>query len=190
MELLPIPTQSVQQKARRLRRISARERDVSRVHHELGARCSMRRIHRQLSRPGLQRSRRRGIRHCMAAVVEEEEGMKLQSLLMLGLWAFAGSAVAQERPNSAQYHAVHNPNSPYYTGANQQPAAPQPTGYWEKTWGAIAGHSSQPILGAALGASSKDEAGQLAIADCKAKGGGGLQARYHLLQPVCGACDW
>lgn len=99
--------------------------------------------------------------------------MKTTWLSLLGLLVAGTAAIAQERPNSAQYHAVHNPNSPYYVGPNQQPAAPQPTGYWEKTWGAIAGNPTTGILGTALGANSKADATRQAIGDCQSKGGGG-----------------
>ena len=104
--------------------------------------------------------------------------MKTTRLPLLGLLVMVVTAVAQERPNSAQYHAVHNPNSPYYVGPNQQPAAPQPTGYWEKTWGAIAPSPVGGVLGAALGASSKGEAERIALEDCKAKGGGACEVEF------------
>ncbi len=107
--------------------------------------------------------------------------MKTTLFALAGLLAVGASALAQERSNSAQYHAVHNPNSPYYAGSNQQPAAPQPTGYWEKTWGAIAPSPVGGVLGTAVGASSKEEAERIALADCKAKGGGAckVDVAYH-----------
>jgi hypothetical protein len=75
---------------------------------------------------------------------------------------------------------VQNPNSPYYTGSNQQPAAPQPTGYWEKTWGAIAPSPVGGVLGTALGTRSKEEAERIALADCKNKGGACMvNLTYH-----------
>ena len=52
-----------------------------------------------------------------------------------------------------------------------QQTAPQPTGYWQKTWGAIAPSSVGGVLGTAVGAGSKREAKRLALADCQAKGG-------------------
>ena len=100
--------------------------------------------------------------------------MNLRAWLTLGLLAFGAPAAAQEVPNSPDYHARHNPQSVYYQGPGQQPAQqqpPQPTGYWEKTWGAIAPSPQGGVLGTALGASSKEEAERLALEDCKAKGG-------------------
>lgn len=112
--------------------------------------------------------------------------MKLQILLMLGLLGTGATAIAQEQPNSAQYHAVHNPNSPHYVGSNQQPAAQQPTGYWEKTWGAIATDGVKSSLGSVVGVSSEKEAKQLALSDCEAKGGENcvVDLAYH---NQCGA---
>jgi hypothetical protein len=85
-----------------------------------------------------------------------------------------GTALAQDHPvNSPAYHAVHNAQSPYYTGPKQQDLPPpQPTGYWEKTWGAIAADGARGILGAAVGAGSEDAARQRALAECRSKGGG------------------
>jgi hypothetical protein len=110
--------------------------------------------------------------------------MKLQALLIIGLLGLSGSVWAQACPsgipaaNNPGCIPPNNPMSPYYQGQPQQPQQqqlpPQPTGYWEKTWGAIVGHSSKPILGAATGVSSEDKAKRLALADCKAKGGGRL----------------
>lgn len=111
--------------------------------------------------------------------------MKLQALTILAVLA-ASSSQAQEAPvNSPAYHAVHNPQSPYYVGPKQQQPAvqqpPQPAGYWEKTWGAIAPSPVGGVLGTALGASSKEEAERLALEDCKAKGGGACEVEmaYH-----------
>ncbi len=47
----------------------------------------------------------------------------------------------------------------------------QPTGYWVKTWGAIATSVTETILGAAKNASTQSEAEHLALADCKNNGG-------------------
>ena len=111
--------------------------------------------------------------------------MKPHILLASGLLGVVGVAAAQDHPvNSPAYHAVHHPQSPAYTGPKQQPAEqqpPQPTGYWEKTWGAIAPSPVGGVLGTALGASSKEEAERLALADCKAKGGGACEVEiaYH-----------
>lgn len=105
--------------------------------------------------------------------------MKARSLVLLCLVAAGGQA--QQNPNN--HHARHHPQSPYYVGprgATQQ-AAPQPAGWWQKTWGAIANSETGGALGAALGASSKREAERLSLADCEAKGGGGCKVAlaYH-----------
>ncbi len=115
----------------------------------------------------------------------------IKHLLCLGVLSYTGIAIANDsNPNSAGYHARHNASSAYYIGpkgaTNQQQAAPQlppqPTGYWVKTWGAIVGHNTKPILGTAVGADTEVEAGKVALADCKAKGGGDgcrLDIVYH-----------
>lgn len=61
----------------------------------------------------------------------------------------------------------------------QQP--PQPSGWWETTWGAIAPSPVGGVLGVALGASSKEEAERLALEDCSVKGGGACEIAlsYH-----------
>ncbi len=113
--------------------------------------------------------------------------MKRQALLLPGLLGLLviGNTVAQDsNPNSPAYHAIHNAQSPYYQSPRpaQQSAPPQPSGYWEKTWGAIAPSPAGGILGTALGASSKQEAERRALADCKTKGGGGaclVEIAYH-----------
>jgi hypothetical protein len=51
----------------------------------------------------------------------------------------------------------------------QQPALPPPQ--WATRWGAIATDSPKGVLGAVVNVSSKSEAQQAAMADCKAKGG-------------------
>jgi hypothetical protein len=115
--------------------------------------------------------------------------MKLQIVLMLGLLALADGAVAQQLlcpqtgiPISQDPGCV----IPNHTGSaqsqpQQQQLPPQPTGYWEKTWGAIAPSPVGGVLGTAVGASSKEEAEQLASADCRAKGGRACQVDlvYH-----------
>jgi hypothetical protein len=104
--------------------------------------------------------------------------MRLRALLGIGLLAMGAAASAQDYPvNSPAYHAVHNPQSPYYTGPRQQ-QPPQPTGYWETTWGAIAPSPVGGVLGTAVGAHSKEEAERLALEDCKAKRGG--RAKWKL----------
>ena len=111
--------------------------------------------------------------------------MKLRAWSMMGLLAVGAPIAAQEVMNSPDYHARHNPQSVYYQGPGQQQAppqqAPQPSGYWEKTWGAIAPSPKGGVLGTALGASSKEEAERLALEDCKAKGGGACKVdiAYH-----------
>lgn len=106
-------------------------------------------------------------------------------VIVIGLVLLGGSVDAQDNnSNSAAYHAIHNPQSPYYQGPGKPPAAPQaprPTGYWQKTWGAIAPSGLDAVLGTAVGAKSRKEAEQLALADCKAKGGAGcgIQLAYH-----------
>ncbi len=107
--------------------------------------------------------------------------MKRQAFLfpgLLGLLVVGQTAVAQDsNPNSPAYHAIHNAQSPYYQGPGsaQEAARPQPSGYWEKTCGAIAPSPKGGVLGTALGASSKQEAERRALADCNAKGGGGCK---------------
>ena len=112
---------------------------------------------------------------------------------MVGLLVFGASVSAQEVVNSPDYHARHNAGSVYYQGPGQQPAQqqppPQPTGYWEKTWGAIAPSPKGGVLGTALGASSKEEAERLALEDCKAKGGG-MSGRPRVSQSVCSYGGW
>ncbi|WEI17693.1 DUF4189 domain-containing protein [Acinetobacter proteolyticus] len=114
----------------------------------------------------------------------------LKHSLCLGLLSFTGMAIANDsNPNSAGYHARHNASSVYYQGpngaANQQQAAPQlppqPTGYWVKTWGAIATSKTGGALGTVVGVDSQKEAEKIAMQDCKAKGGGGCKVgmSYH-----------
>lgn len=111
--------------------------------------------------------------------------MKLRAWSMLGLLALGAPIAAQEIVNSPDYHARHNAGSAYYQGPGKQPAQqqqpPQPTGYWEKTWGAIAPSPVGGVVGAAVGSSSKEEAERTALADCKAKGGGACKVliAYH-----------
>lgn len=127
--------------------------------------------------------------------------MKLQAWLMLASLMFVGGAQAQAQaphvcgagpgPNEvmAGMQPGGNGAAPtplcYWKPQVQQPAQqqqpPHPAGYWEKTWGAIAPSPQGGVLGAALGASSKEEAERLALADCKAKGGGACEVRlaYH-----------
>lgn len=65
------------------------------------------------------------------------------------------------------------PIPPGYYG-NQQQAQPQtltPLPRWVSQWGAIATDKVNGILGAATGLSTKTEAQQAAMVDCRAKGG-------------------
>jgi hypothetical protein len=118
--------------------------------------------------------------------------MKLQALLIIGLLGLSGSVWAQACPNGIPAASnpgcipPNNPMSPYYQGQQQpqqpqQQLPPQPTGYWEKTWGAIAPSPVGGVVGAAVGASSKEEAEHHALEDCRAKGGGACEVEiaYH-----------
>lgn len=107
--------------------------------------------------------------------------MKLRLVPIAGLLVVCATAMAQDHPvNSPAYHAVHNAQSPYYTGPKQQQQLPppQPTGYWEKTWGALVGDPQKGVMGTAVGASTEQQAIQLAITDCKSKGGGGCTDEF------------
>ena len=109
----------------------------------------------------------------------------LRQLMWLGLGLFALNAHTNVQACPSGIPAANNPAclppsdplSPYYQGggAVQQQAAPQlppqPTGYWVKTWGAIAPSPKGGVLGTAVGADSKAEAERLALSDCKKKGG-------------------
>jgi hypothetical protein len=104
--------------------------------------------------------------------------MKMKLFALTGLLAVGASASAQEHPNSAQYHAVHNPNSPYYTGANQQPTAPPVR--WEDRWGAIA-DDGNGVAGIVASMQSKEQAERSAVSECKKRGGGvcTIALTYH-----------
>lgn len=123
--------------------------------------------------------------------------MKFHNLLMLVALALAGTVSAQSQaphvcgagPGPNEVMAGMSPggngvaSAPlcYWKAQEQESGSPQPTGYWEKTWGAIAPSPLGGVLGTALGASSKEEAERLALADCTAKGGGAceVQIAYH-----------
>lgn len=121
----------------------------------------------------------------------------VSTLATLAFSLISGSAAAQQAP-----HVCGAGPGPNETMAGVQPAGPgvaptplcywksgaegqqvpaQPTGYWEKTWGAIAPSPVGGVLGTAVGASSKEEAERIALADCKAKGGGACEVKlaYH-----------
>lgn len=58
----------------------------------------------------------------------------------------------------------------YQVPAQQSP--PQPKGYWETMWGAVALDAKVGQMGAAANMKSKDQAEAAAIADCLKRGGG------------------
>lgn len=115
--------------------------------------------------------------------------MKLQLVLIFGL---LGAGTAQAQMNNNQYHRnqqqIQNRNhmaeqhrQGYMNSQQQmQQQPPQPTGYWETTWGAIAPSPVGGVMGVAVGASSKEEAENIALTECKAKGGGACKvSAYH-----------
>lgn len=98
--------------------------------------------------------------------------------IAVGLMLLGSSADAQENPNN--FHSRHNADSVYNVDRQQRSPVqppPRPSGYWEKTWGAIAPSPKGGVLGAAVGAKSKLDAESLALADCKAKGGADCQVQ-------------
>lgn len=103
--------------------------------------------------------------------------MKMKWLTLLGLLITGATALAQEQPNSVQYHAVHNPNSPYYVGSNQQPVAPPIR--WADRWGAIAVAKKNPVVGVAANAASKHDAHRAALNDCQVRGGLGCKVQIE-----------
>lgn len=126
--------------------------------------------------------------------------MKLRALLILVLASIANNAAAQSQaphvcgagPGPNEVMAGMAPGGSgvaptplcYWKSQSQQSSqqsTPQPAGYWKKTWGAIAPSPQGGVLGTAVGASSKEEAERLALADCKAKGGGAceIDIAYH-----------
>lgn len=57
---------------------------------------------------------------------------------------------------------------------------PQPTGWWETTWGALATDGPKGILGGVTGVASEKEAQAAALSDCRAKGGNcQIEATYY-----------
>lgn len=114
--------------------------------------------------------------------------MRLQVVLLLCLIGASGVAFAEGGCPQGMTPVNNGQNWTCIPGGNdagngqaQQNAPPRPTGWWEKTWGAIAPSPKGGVLGTAVGASSKDEAERLALADCEAKGGGAckVQVAYH-----------
>ena len=109
----------------------------------------------------------------------------LKHLLCLGLLGLSGSAYAEGGCPNGMTPVNNGQNWTCVPGGNDaavQQAAPQlppqPTGYWVKTWGAIAGDDPKGILGTALGVDDSIQAGRQAIADCHAKGG--KECKLHL----------
>lgn len=104
--------------------------------------------------------------------------MNTMRLAMLGLLVVGAPVLAQGQPNSAQYHAVHNPNSPHYVGQDHQPAAPPAR--WADRWGAIAS-DGRGNFGAVTDVASERRARKAALTDCKNRGGADCRVRmsYH-----------
>lgn len=100
-------------------------------------------------------------------------------LSLIGLFAVILPVLSQEQVNSAQYHAIHNPNSPYHTGPDQSPASPPVR--WATRWGAIAADDHSSVYGIVKGLESKREAQQAAIDECEKRGGRACQVQlaYH-----------
>jgi hypothetical protein len=114
----------------------------------------------------------------------------LKHLLCLGLLGLSGSVYAEGGSCPSGYYPVGGQGAqgcapiPNYNNGRQQGGSqppPRPTGYWVKTWGAIAPSPKGGVLGTAVGADSKAEAERLALADCKKKGGQSCQVdlAYH-----------
>ncbi|USA54373.1 DUF4189 domain-containing protein [Acinetobacter sp. C32I] len=113
----------------------------------------------------------------------------LKHLLWLGLLGLSGSAYAQAPhvcgggPGPNEVMAGMNPGGHgvgptplcYWKQQSQhggsQQSAPQPTGYWVKTWGAMAADGKKGILGTFTGANSKQQAESKALNECQSKGG-------------------
>lgn len=62
-------------------------------------------------------------------------------------------------------------------GGEAGPAAPKPTGYWIKTWGAIS-MAPSGASGTVVGRHSKSEAGKDAVDQCKASGAQGCRVSF------------
>ena len=129
--------------------------------------------------------------------------MKVRALLIFVSLICSGSAMAQAQtphvcgagPGSGEVMAGVQPGGNgmaptplcYWASQSggQQQGPSMPTGYWEKTWGAVATSESGGALGTAVGLSDKAQAEQVAMQDCKAKGGGGcmIGLSYHISAP-------
>ena len=101
--------------------------------------------------------------------------MKFNIRLLAGLLLMLSTiTTAQGNPNSAEFHARHNTNSPYYNDGAQQYAVPQPV--WADRWGAIASDGNG-TYGFVTDMRSKRRAEKAAIEDCKKDGGGACSLR-------------
>lgn len=123
--------------------------------------------------------------------------MRTHAWSTLVLLALVGDASAQQAPHvcgagpgpdevMAGVQSGGNGMAPtplcYWKSQPRQPQqAPRPTGYWEKTWGAIATSETGDALGTAVGLPDRAQAERIAMQDCKAKGGGGCRVdlTYH-----------
>lgn len=110
--------------------------------------------------------------------------MKAKILLAMGLMGLNGSVWAQGCP--AGIPSAGNPacippdreNSPYYQGhgGSNRPAAPRMI--WADRWGAIATDGASASVGTVVSLSSKGKAEKAAMAQCRAKGGGGCKVIF------------
>ncbi|WYX24886.1 DUF4189 domain-containing protein [Achromobacter xylosoxidans] len=106
--------------------------------------------------------------------------MKRQTGSVIGLLLMVcATAIAQEDPNSAGFHARHNTNSPYYDGGAQQAPAPPPV--WADRWGAISFDGEKQVVGVSADMTSKRKAQETSVSDCKSRGGSRcvVQTTYH-----------
>lgn len=114
--------------------------------------------------------------------------MKVQALAFLSLLVLSGSAFAEGGCDPGYTPVNNGQNWTCIPGGNdtstvqpQSNSTKRPSGYWEKTWGAIAPSPKGGVLGTAVGAKTKQAAERLALSDCKAKGGGACKVNlaYH-----------
>ncbi len=122
----------------------------------------------------------------------------IKQLLCLGLLGLTGSVYAQTPhvcgagPGPNEVMAGMQPGGNgiaptplcYWKQQSQQGGSqppPRPTGYWVKTWGAIATSETGGALGTVVGVDSQKEAEKIAMQECIAKGGGGCKVgiSYH-----------
>ncbi|WYX53624.1 hypothetical protein WJ977_21015 [Achromobacter xylosoxidans] len=105
--------------------------------------------------------------------------MKRQTGSVIGLLLMVcATAIAQEDPNSAGFHARHNTNSPYYDGGAQQAPAPPPV--WADRWGAISFDGEKQVVGVSADMTSKRKAQETSVSDCKSRGGVGAWSRRRI----------